>query len=45
MIDFSYLAKFICVYIRVLRRFSMEDRKHSHNVLVYSKFAPLFRGA
>ena len=32
MIDFTYLAKFIYLSIWVLRRFTMEDRKHAHNV-------------
>ena len=32
MIDFTYLAKFIYVSIGVLKRFTMEDRKHAHNM-------------
>ena len=32
MTDFTYLAKFIYVSIRVLGRLTMEDRKHAHSM-------------
>ena len=45
MIDFTYLGKLIYVSIQVLRRFTIEDRKHTITCKSIIKFAPLFRGA
>ena len=44
MIDFTYLAKFIYVSIRVLKRFTMDDRKHTHNIEIYSKICASIEG-
>ena len=37
LINFTYLAKFFYVSIRVLARFTIEDRKHTHYMSIYSK--------
>ena len=44
MIDFTHLAKFIYVSIRVLRRFTMKDRKHTHDMRIYSKVCTSIKG-
>ena len=44
MIDFTYLAKSIYVFLGVLGRFTMEDRKHTHNMRIYPKIHTSING-
>ena len=44
MINLTYLGKLIYVSIKIFGRFTIEDRKHTHDMGIDSKFAPLVRG-
>ena len=40
MINLTYLGKLIYVSIRIFGRFTMEDRKHTHDMGINSKIFP-----
>ena len=44
LINFAYLTKLVYMSIRILGRFTIEDRKHTHNMRIYSKIFTFIKG-